>query len=96
LNLTAAIFPDRDALIDISAGSRWSYRRFLAEIDALALGPATLLLGLRGEHPNASEPIRVHRPRLGKGDGRPADTHGRGGPSHILAVRYFRPAAAGR
>lgn len=38
LNRTAATFPDRDALIDYGTGTRWTYREFVAEVDALALG----------------------------------------------------------
>jgi fatty-acyl-CoA synthase len=35
---TAARFPDRDALVDIPAGRRWTYAELKADIDALALG----------------------------------------------------------
>ncbi|MGV9409798.1 AMP-binding protein [Nocardia sp. NPDC003693] len=38
LDRTAAAFPDRDALIDHPTGLRWTYREFVAEVDALALG----------------------------------------------------------
>ncbi|HKT02657.1 MAG TPA: AMP-binding protein [Rugosimonospora sp.] len=42
LDRTVAAFPDRDALVDVPAGGRWTYRELAAEVDALALG----LLGL--------------------------------------------------
>jgi fatty-acyl-CoA synthase len=35
---TVARFPDRDALVDIPAGRRWTYAELKADIDALALG----------------------------------------------------------
>jgi fatty-acyl-CoA synthase len=35
---TAARFPDRDALVDIPAGRRWTYAELKADVDALALG----------------------------------------------------------
>ncbi|QLY33117.1 AMP-binding protein [Nocardia huaxiensis] len=38
LDRTASAFPDRDALIDYTTGIRWTYREFVAEVDALALG----------------------------------------------------------
>src|SRR3984885_1082324 len=38
----AARFPDRDALVDIPAGRRWTYTELKADVDALALG----LLGI--------------------------------------------------
>ncbi|MFJ4651946.1 AMP-binding protein [Nocardia sp. NPDC088792] len=38
LDRTVAAFPDRDALIDYGTGTRWTYREFVAEVDALALG----------------------------------------------------------
>ena len=39
-NLDAAVsrFPDRPALVDVSAGRRWSYAELAADVDALALG----------------------------------------------------------
>ncbi|WP_405719706.1 AMP-binding protein [Streptomyces sp. NBC_01537] len=39
-NLAAAVrrFPDRDALVDRTAGRRWTYRELAAEVDVLALG----------------------------------------------------------
>ncbi|WP_131738911.1 AMP-binding protein [Actinomadura roseirufa] len=42
LDRTAARFPDRDALVERATGRRWSYARFTADVDAVALG----LLGL--------------------------------------------------
>lgn len=38
LDRTAALWPDRDALIDRQAGRRLTYREFNAEVDGLALG----------------------------------------------------------
>ncbi|SDY22512.1 fatty-acyl-CoA synthase [Saccharopolyspora shandongensis] len=38
LDRTAARFPDRDALVEFATGRRWSYREFVAEVDALAVG----------------------------------------------------------
>ncbi|MEV7415016.1 AMP-binding protein [Streptomyces sp. NPDC089919] len=38
LDRTVRRFPDRDALIDRSAGLRWTYAELAAEVDALALG----------------------------------------------------------
>jgi fatty-acyl-CoA synthase len=38
LDRTAATFPDRDALVEVMTGRRWSYREFVAQVDALALG----------------------------------------------------------
>jgi fatty-acyl-CoA synthase len=35
---TALAFPDRDALVDRAAGTRWSYRELAADVNALALG----------------------------------------------------------
>ena len=39
-NLDAAVaaHPDREALVDIESGRRWTYTEFLADVDALALG----------------------------------------------------------
>jgi fatty-acyl-CoA synthase len=38
LDRTAAVFGDRDAMVEVSTGRRWTYREFVAEVDALALG----------------------------------------------------------
>jgi fatty-acyl-CoA synthase len=38
LDRTAAVFPDRDAMVEVATGRRWSYREFVADVDALALG----------------------------------------------------------
>ncbi len=38
LDRTAATYPDNDALVDRSAGLRWTYRQFVDEVNALALG----------------------------------------------------------
>ncbi|WP_329054703.1 AMP-binding protein [Amycolatopsis sp. NBC_01488] len=35
---TVAAYPDRDALVDRTAGRRWTYRELAAEVNALALG----------------------------------------------------------
>jgi fatty-acyl-CoA synthase len=35
---TVARFPDRDALVDIPAGRRWTYAELKADVDALAVG----------------------------------------------------------
>jgi fatty-acyl-CoA synthase len=40
LDRTVAVFADRDAMVDVAAGRRWSYRELNAEVDALALGLA--------------------------------------------------------
>ncbi|MFD9085124.1 AMP-binding protein [Streptomyces erythrochromogenes] len=42
LDRTVRRFPDRDALVDVAAGRRWTYAELAADVDALALG----LLGL--------------------------------------------------
>ncbi len=38
LDRTAARHGDRDALIDVSTGKRWTYTEFVADVDAVALG----------------------------------------------------------
>ncbi|HEX4019177.1 MAG TPA: AMP-binding protein [Frankiaceae bacterium] len=38
LDRTAARWPERDALVDAPSGRRWTYREFVADVDALALG----------------------------------------------------------
>ncbi|GAA2810170.1 AMP-binding protein [Saccharopolyspora taberi] len=38
LDRTAARFPGRDALVEHSTGRRWTYREFVSDVDALALG----------------------------------------------------------
>ncbi len=38
LDRTAARFGDRDALVEMASGRRWTYREFVADVDALALG----------------------------------------------------------
>ncbi|WP_281202085.1 AMP-binding protein [Nocardia jejuensis] len=45
LDRSAAAHPDRDALIDYTTGLRWTYREFVAEVDALALGMLAAGLG---------------------------------------------------
>ncbi|MFF2353246.1 AMP-binding protein [Kitasatospora sp. NPDC058115] len=42
LDRAVAVFPDREALVDLASGRRWTYRELAAEVDRLALG----LLGL--------------------------------------------------
>jgi fatty-acyl-CoA synthase len=41
LRRVAATFPDSEALVDVPAGRRWSYRQFDADTDALARGLLT-------------------------------------------------------
>ncbi|WP_053692220.1 AMP-binding protein [Streptomyces sp. WM6372] len=38
LDRTVRRFPDRDALVDLAAGLRWTYAELAADVDALALG----------------------------------------------------------
>ncbi|MFF5701490.1 AMP-binding protein [Streptomyces sp. NPDC012794] len=38
LDRTARRFPDRDALVDVAAGRRWTYAELTADVDTLALG----------------------------------------------------------
>ncbi|MEU9177202.1 AMP-binding protein [Streptomyces sp. NPDC048550] len=38
LDRTVRRFPDRDALVDVAAGRRWTYAQLAADVDALALG----------------------------------------------------------
>ncbi|WP_345382001.1 AMP-binding protein, partial [Pseudonocardia yuanmonensis] len=38
LDRTVAADPDREALVDVPGGRRWTYREFRADVDALALG----------------------------------------------------------
>jgi fatty-acyl-CoA synthase len=38
LDRTAAVFADRDAMVEVATERRWSYREFVAEVDVLALG----------------------------------------------------------
>ncbi|MGQ4600973.1 AMP-binding protein [Nocardia sp. R6R-6] len=45
LDRTVAAHPDRDALIDQVTGIRWTYREFVAQVDALALGLLAAGLG---------------------------------------------------
>ncbi|MFC9999925.1 AMP-binding protein [Nocardia sp. NPDC127526] len=45
LDRTAAAHPDREALIDYTSGVRWTYREFVAEVDALARGLLAAGLG---------------------------------------------------
>ncbi|MGJ7908366.1 AMP-binding protein [Actinopolyspora sp. H202] len=35
---TAERFPERDAMVEFATGRRWTYREFVAEVDALAIG----------------------------------------------------------
>ncbi|AXK34988.1 AMP-binding protein [Streptomyces armeniacus] len=60
-NLAATVrrFPDRDALVDRTAGRHWTYRELAADVDALALGLLELGIG-KGDRvgvwsPNRSE-----------------------------------------
>ena len=59
LDRTAAVFGDRDAMVEVSTGRRWTYREFVADVDALALGLLDAGLG-KGDRvgiwaPNRSE-----------------------------------------
>ncbi|MFI1153164.1 AMP-binding protein [Streptomyces sp. NPDC020817] len=45
LDRTVRRFPDRDALVDLAAGRRWTYAELAADVDALALGLLDLGLG---------------------------------------------------
>lgn len=45
LDRTAARWAEREALIDYTTGIRWTYREFVAEVDALALGLLAAGLG---------------------------------------------------
>ncbi|MGW6710063.1 AMP-binding protein [Streptomyces sp. NPDC054956] len=38
LDRTVRRFPGRDALVEVATGRRWTYERFAADVDALALG----------------------------------------------------------
>ncbi|TDC99146.1 AMP-binding protein, partial [Saccharopolyspora terrae] len=38
LDRTAARFPERDALVEVATGRRWTYREFVADVDAMATG----------------------------------------------------------
>jgi fatty-acyl-CoA synthase len=42
---TVAAFGDRDALVELATGRRWTYRELRAEVDALALGLAAAGIG---------------------------------------------------
>ncbi|MFI8260075.1 MULTISPECIES: AMP-binding protein [unclassified Streptomyces] len=45
LDRTVRRFPDRDALVDVAAGRRWTYAELAADVDALALGLLDLGIG---------------------------------------------------
>ncbi|MFJ8159560.1 AMP-binding protein [Streptomyces sp. NPDC096136] len=58
LDRTVRSFPDRDALVDVAAGRRWTYRELAADVDALALG--LLDLGIeRGDRVGIWAPNRA-------------------------------------
>jgi fatty-acyl-CoA synthase len=38
LDRTAAAFGDRDAMVEVATGRRWTYREFVEQVDTLALG----------------------------------------------------------
>ena len=38
LDATAAKFPDREAMVDVATGKRWTYAAFVRDVDALARG----------------------------------------------------------
>lgn len=55
---TVRSFPDRDALVDVAAGRRWTYLELAADVDALALG--LLDLGIeRGDRVGIWAPNRA-------------------------------------
>ncbi|MEU8436746.1 AMP-binding protein [Streptomyces sp. NPDC029216] len=58
LDRTVRSFPGRDALVDVAAGRRWTYRELAADVDALALG--LLDLGIdRGDRVGIWAPNRA-------------------------------------
>ncbi|MCX5149501.1 AMP-binding protein [Streptomyces sp. NBC_00320] len=58
LDRTVRRFPDRDALVDVAAGRRWTYAQLAADVDALALG--LLDLGIaKGERVGIWAPNRA-------------------------------------
>ncbi|MFJ7780026.1 AMP-binding protein [Streptomyces yangpuensis] len=58
LDRTVRRFPDRDALVDVAAGRRWTYAELAADVDALALG--LLDLGItRGDRVGIWAPNRA-------------------------------------
>jgi fatty-acyl-CoA synthase len=54
---TVAAFPDREALVDVPTGRRWTYAQFAAEVERLAL--ALLAIGIR-----AGERVAIWAPNL--------------------------------
>ncbi|MGI8815564.1 MAG: AMP-binding protein [Pseudonocardia sp.] len=58
LDRTVALHPDRDALVDVAAGRRLSYRELNAEVDSLALGLAETGL-TKGDRVGIWSPNRV-------------------------------------
>jgi acyl-CoA synthetase (AMP-forming)/AMP-acid ligase II len=40
LDRTVAVHADREAMVDVTAGRRWTYREFNSSVDSLALGLA--------------------------------------------------------
>jgi fatty-acyl-CoA synthase len=54
---TVAAFPDREALVDVPTGRRWTYPEFAAEVDTLAR--ALLATGVR-----ASERVAIWAPNV--------------------------------
>ena len=55
---TVAAFGDRDALVDCTAGRRWTYRELAAEVDALALGLVSAGIG-KGDRVGIWSPNRA-------------------------------------
>ena len=55
---TVAAFGDRDALVDRTAGRRWTYRELAAEVDALALGLVSAGIG-KGDRVGIWSPNRA-------------------------------------
>ena len=58
LDRTAARHPDREALVDCTAGRRWTYTELVAEVDAVALGLADLGVG-KGDRVGIWSPNRA-------------------------------------
>src|SRR5262245_21926357 len=45
LERTSGLFPDRDALVDVPSGRRWTYQELDADVNRVALG--LLAMGIR-------------------------------------------------
>ncbi len=58
LDRTVRRFPDRDALVEVASGRRWTYAQFAADVDALALGLLDLGIG-KGDRVGIWSPNRA-------------------------------------